>query len=367
MKKSCLFFRIALCLATLAGSLPWIDRPAFSSTEDSALLLEPAPLPKTLTLCGERVPLEDPNVREMLDRELLVSAWDRARAFLWFKRAARYFPHIEKKLASAGMPDDLKYLAVAESSLVTNIRSSAGALGTWQFMAPTGERMGLRYDQSLDERMDFERATDAALVYLGQLKGMFGSWTTAMAAYNCGENRVKSEMKEQRVTDYYRLDLPPETERYIFRIAAIKLIMENPRRYGFNISKDQLYPQLPCDSVPVNVRAPIHITDLAEALGTDYKMIRELNPHILGRHLPTGSYVLKVPAGSGPKLSQILRQHNAPPQPPGEKTENSYTVKPGDTLSEISRRTGVPVETLKRLNRIQDSYISPGQKLRLAP
>jgi LysM repeat protein len=325
------------------------------------------PLPKSLTLCGERVPLEDPNVREMLDRELLVSVWDRAKAFLWFKRAARYFPHMEKKLAEAGMPDDLKYLSVAESSLISNIRSSAGAMGTWQFMAATGERMGLRYDQTLDERMDFERSTEAALLYLRQLKEMFGSWTTAMAAYNCGENRVKSEMKEQRVTNYYRLDLPPETERYVFRIAAIKLIMENPRRYGFDISKDQLYAPLLYDSVPVSVRAPIHIADVAEALGTDYKMIRELNPQILSRHLPTGNYVLKVPPGTGPRLSQLLKQHNAPPQPPGERTENTYTVKPGDTLIEISRKTGVPLDTLKKLNRLQDSHISPGQRLRVAP
>lgn len=367
MKRRCRFFRTALCLLAVAGLLPSIDQPALSGTENSVLLFEPVPMPKSMTLCGERVPLDDPNVREMLDRELLVSVWDRAKAFLWFKRAARYFPYIEKKLAEAGMPDDLKYLSVAESALIPYIRSSAGALGTWQFMPATGEQMGLRHDQNLDERMDFERATGAALLYLRQLKEMFGSWTTAMAAYNCGENRVKSEMKEQRVTNYYRLDLPPETERYVFRIAAIKLIMENPRLYGFNIGRDQLYPPLPYDSVPVSVRAPMHIADVAESLGTDYKMIRELNPQILGRHLPAGSYVLKVPRGSGPKLSQLLKQINAPPQPPGEKTENTYTVKAGDTLIEISRQTGVPLDTLKRLNRLQDSYISPGQKLRLAP
>jgi membrane-bound lytic murein transglycosylase D len=367
MMKPCSFLRKALCLIALAALLPAIDSPVHSGSESAVPVFEPAPLPKSLTLCGERVPLEDPDAREMLDRELLTSVWDRARAFLWFKRAARYFPHIEKKLAAAGMPDDLKYLSVAESSLIPNIRSSAGAMGAWQFMSATGERMGLRYDQYLDERMDFERATEAALLYLRQLKEMFGSWTTAMAAYNCGENRVKSEMKEQRVTDYYRLDLPPETERYVFRIAAIKLILENPRRYGFNISKDQLYPSLQCDAVPVSVRAPVHMADVAEALGTDYKMIRELNPHILGRHLPTGSYVLKVPPGSGPRLSQFLKQHNAPPQPQGERTENTYTVKPGDTLIEISRRTGVSLDALKKFNHIQDSYISPGQKLRLAP
>ncbi|MEW6663655.1 MAG: transglycosylase SLT domain-containing protein [Thermodesulfobacteriota bacterium] len=367
MKRLCFLLPKALCLVALAGLLPAADSPVLSSPEDAVPCFEPVPLPRSLSLCGERMPLEDPNVREMLDRELLTSVWDRARAFLWFKRAARYFPHIEKKLAAAGMPDDLKYLSVAESSLIPNIRSSAGALGTWQFMAATGERMGLRYDQYLDERMDFERATEAALLYLRQLKEMFGSWTTAMAAYNCGENRVKSEMKEQRVTDYYRLDLPPETERYVFRIAAIKLILENPRRYGFSISKDQLYPSLPYDSVSVSVRAPIHIADVAETLGTDYKMIRELNPQILGRHLPTGSYVLKVPPGSGPRLSRLLKQHNAPPQPPGERTENTYTVKPGDTLIDISRRTGVPLDALRKFNHLQDSYISPGQKLRLAP
>jgi LysM repeat protein len=111
----------------------------------------------------------------------------------------------------------------------------------------------------------------------------------------------------------------------------------------------------------------MHIADVAEALGTDYKMIRELNPQILGRHLPTGSYLLKVPRGSGPRLTQILKQHNAPPQPPGERSENNYTVKPGDTLIEISRKTGVPLDTLKKINRLQDSHISPGQKLRLAP
>lgn len=355
---------LLLSLGSLAGFFP---NSGFGADKAFTSVMQPVPLPKSLTLCGERMPLDCPHAREMLDRELTISVWDRAQVFLWLKRAARYFPYIEKKLAEAGMPNDLKYLCVAESSLISNIRSSAGALGHWQFMAPTGRGMGLRHDRSMDERMDFERSTEAALAYLSQLRQIFGSWTPAMAAYNCGENRLKTEMNEQRVTDYYRLDLPPETERYIYRIAAIKLIMEDPRRYGYSISREHLYAPVPCDSVFVNVLAPIHIADVAQALGTDYKMIKELNPHIIGRNLPVGQYTLKVPPGTAPRLTQLLRGRNAPPQPPGPKSDGTYTVKPGDTLIDISRKTGVPLDTLRRLNGIQDSHLTPGQRLRIAP
>ncbi len=361
------FVSTAAFLVAFGGGAALFQVPAAGAEESVVPIVQPVPIPRSLTLCGERMPLEDPHVREMLDRELNVSVWDRARTILWFKRAGRYFPHIEKKLAESGMPNDLKYLAVAESSLISDIRSTAGALGHWQFMAPTGRGMGLRHDNSMDERMDFERSTEAALVYLRQLKEMFGAWTPAMAAYNCGENRLKNEMKEQRVTDYYRLDLPLETERYVFRIAAIKLIMENPRRYGYSIGKEHLYAPIPCDAVPVTVRTPVHIADVAEALGTDYKKIKELNPQILGRSLPTGQYVLKVPPGTGPRLNHLLRQQNARPEPPRSGSDPVYIVKPGDTLIEISRKTGVPLETLKRINGIQDSYLTPGQRLRIAP
>jgi len=334
--------------------------------------------PKTLTLCGERMPLENPDVFEMLDREFTVMVWDHARVFMLLKRAARYFPFIEKALRDAGMPDDLKYLAVAESALVPYARSTSGALGHWQFIPETGQRKGLRKDQSVDERMALERSTEAAILYLTQLKGMFGAWTLAMAAYNCGENRLQKEIGEQKVADYYRLNLPTETERYIFRIAAIKIILENPRRYGYVLPEDQLYKPLKFDTVTVSISSSVHLTDLAQAIGTDFKIIKELNPELLGYHLPTGQYSLKVPAGSGrnalvalAQLNQgapaVPRPNNSSPAPANNSSQGVYVVQQGDTLTKISTVTGVPVERLKALNGIPDSHIEVGQKLKLAP
>jgi membrane-bound lytic murein transglycosylase D len=363
MKKPILYLLFILVVSGLAAMvLPG----AFSGETSPSPLIEPFPLPKALSLCGEPMPLNDPAVREMLDRELHNIACDRARVLLVIKRAGRYFPYVEKRLAELRMPDDLKYLSVAESSLLPYAKSPAGALGPWQFIQATGVRMGLRYDSTFDERLDFERATEAALSYLNGLKEMFGSWTAAMAAYNCGENRIRTEMYEQRVTDYYRLDLYQETERYIFRIAAFKLVMENPAQYGYRIPKDQMYSAFACEATPVDIRYSIHIADLAQALGTDYKILKELNPQILGRQLPQGKYTLKIPHGTGPKLKRFL-ETTPPPEVSKEEPKGVYTVKQGDTLVEVSRKTGVPVETLKRLNSIQGSHLTPGQKLRVAP
>jgi hypothetical protein len=290
----------------LVGSFGSLPHETFAAEGDPAEFIQPCPLPKSMSLCGEPMPLDKPLIREMLDREIHITVWDRARILLTFKRAGRYFPFIEKRLRELGLPDDLKYLAVAESNLLTHAKSTAGALGPWQFMQATGVRIGLRHDPSVDERLDFERATEGALLYLIQLKEMFGSWTSAIAAYNCGENRLKTEILEQRVSDYYRLDLPRETERYVFRIAAIKLVMENPEKYGFRIPKNELYEAIPYDVVPVDIRYPVHIADLAQALGTDYKTIKELNPQIIGRHLPQGQYALKIPCDTGPMLNTFL-------------------------------------------------------------
>jgi hypothetical protein len=339
------------------------------SAEESAYpIFDHFPLPKSVSLCGEPMPLENRCVWEMLDREFTIAVWDRAQVFMWLKRAGRYFPYIEKKLDEAGMPEDLKYLAVAESSLLTRIRSRKGAMGLWQFMARTARGNGLRKDRMIDERLDFERATEAALKYLKRLEGIFGTWSLALAAYNCGDVRVKREMKEQKVRDYYRLNLPLETERFIFRIAAIKIIMENPKRYGYSLKPEWLYRPIECDTVPVRIQIPLHITDVALALGTDFKILKELNPHILGYYLPTGHYIIKVPSGLGSRMASVLKQLTLSASRSMKKASDGYyIVQPGDTLSHIARRTGVPVAMLKRLNGIRGSLIRVGQKLRLSP
>jgi hypothetical protein len=256
-------------------------------------------LPDQLTLCGEQVPLHERKVWEMLDREFNITVWDRAQVYMYLKRAGRYFPIIERQLAERGMPDDLKYLPVAESALLTYSRSPKGARGPWQFMTLSARSRGLRRDRVIDERLNFERSTEAALAYLQHLKDKFGSWALAMAAYNGGETRLRRAINEQKTDDFFRLNLPLETERYVFRIAAIKIVMSDPERYGYILSDNGVYQPLRYDSVEIKLRRPINISELSEALGIDYKMIKELNPHLLRDFLPNGRYTIHVPIGMG--------------------------------------------------------------------
>lgn len=325
-------------------------------------------LPHSITLCDEPIPLESPGVWEKLDREFTIAVWDRPQVILWLKRAGRYFPHIEAKLAEEGLPDDLKYLAVAESALLTSIRSSKRALGLWQLMARTGRQYGLRKNRQLDERLDFERATEAALNYIKHLRDTFDSWTLVLAAYNCGEYRLKREIRKQKVDDFYSLNLPAETERFIFRITAIKIIMENPQLYGYYLAKKQIYQPLKYDTVQVRVHKELHLTDMAFELCTDYRVLKELNPHILGHQLPTGRYALKVPPGVGVRVAMVLQKLDRSGSAELANISNShYIVKQGDTLSHIALRTGVPIAILKSLNGIEGSLVRVGQRLQLNP
>jgi len=331
-------------------------------------LYEDVPLPGSLSLCNEQVPLDNANVREMLEREFIIAVWDRAQVILWLKRAGRYFPHVEKRLRQESMPDDLKYIPIAESSLLTYVRSISGARGPWQFMKDTGRRNGLRKDRMVDERLHFERSTDAALTYLKSLRDMFGSWTLAIAAYNCGEARVKKEIREQKVRDYYRLNLPLETERYVFRILAAKIIMQSPERYGYRVEPERTYKPIACDVISVDMKIPLHITDVARALGTDFKTIKELNPQINGYYLPTGRYTLSTPPGTGPAAQAAIQELTGTAVGRLKKqTGGVYTVKPGDTLSHIALRTGISAATIRALNGLRGDLIRVGQKLRLKP
>lgn len=323
-------------------------------------------IPKTLTICGEPMPLDDPWVREMLDREFTIAVWDKAQVFMWLKRAGRYFPYLEQKLAEEKMPQDIKYLAIAESSLISNIKSNKGAVGFWQFLIETARRNGLRSDKSIDERRNFIQSTEAALNYLKKLNEMFGAWTLAMAAYNCGENRVEKEIRKQHQTDYYSLKLPEETERYIYRIAAIKIIMENPEAYGYRVPEEKIYKPFKYDTNSVNLKKAIHLTDFAKALGTSFKEIRDLNPKIIGDYLPSGSYELNTPLGTGTKVQEALKTLSAKSSSSQyNSSSKSYIVQEGDTLSAISRITGISIDRLKEINNIEGSLIKSGQVLYL--
>jgi len=282
-----------------------------SAREETMALYRDVAVPESLSVCGEAMPLGVSAVREMLDRELTISVWGQAQVFMWIKRAGSVFPVIEKRLAELGMPDDLKYLAVAESSLLPYIESNKAAVGTWQMIEDTGVRNGLRKEELVDERYSLESSTGAALRYLRGLRQEFGCWTLALAAYNCGEARLRREIDIQQVTDYYRLNLPLETERFVFRIAAIKLIMQRPERYGYVIDKEHIYKPVKSDVISVQLEHPVNIADVAHGIGTDFKIVKELNPELTGYQLPIGSYTLKVPVGLGEKTSRVLKSFSS--------------------------------------------------------
>lgn len=249
--------------------------------------------PSDLEFCGEKIPFDDFYIREAWEKEFLVTLASDFQNILYLKRAPKYFPLIESELARRNLPDDLKYLAVAESALRDDVRSSAGAEGIWQFIPATAQRYGLRVDSEIDERNNFEKATPAALNYLEFLHQKFDSWSLAAAGYNAGENGIKRRLDEQNVVDYHDLYLNEETSRYIFRILAIKEIMNSPKKYGYEISEDGFFdwPELELKTVV----GPIgDLADFATENGTTLRAIKELNPWIVGDSLPSGSFKVKI-------------------------------------------------------------------------
>ncbi len=227
---------------------------------------------------------------------------------MWLKRAHRYFPEVEAKLRARRLPLDLKYVVIIESDLLLKAKSRPGRMGPWQFMAPTAQRYQLKLNDNIDERLEFGLATDAALNYLQNLYQMFHSWPLALASYNCGEGRVQKEMALQGVNSYYYLSLPEETERYVFRALAAKIVMEDPARYGYEIPADELYPPLDYDEVSITLLKDAPVRRLAEACGSYYRAIKTLNPWIKGAALTPGTYRLKLPKGSASRFQEAYRR-----------------------------------------------------------
>ncbi len=278
-------------------------------------------VPEGVYLCGEPVPLDDPAVREDLDRVLTIDIWSRAQTTMWIKRAHRYLPEVEEKLRSRRLPLDLKYVAIIESDLRPRARSPVGAAGPWQFMAPTAQGFHLACNPAVDQRLEFGAATDAALSYLERLHQILHDWPLALAAYNCGEGRVQKEMAIQGVNSFYRLSLPEETERYVHRLLAAKIVLEDPARYGYDIPPDELYAPLACDEVSITLAKPLAVRRLAEACGSYYKALKTLNPWIKEAELPPGSYHLKLPQGSASRFQEAWRRGLAGGEPGAARSE----------------------------------------------
>lgn len=252
--------------------------------------------PAEIDFAGEKAPLNIADVKERLDRELLVNANLDASTRIIIKRANRAFPVIEPILKKHGVPDDFKYLAVIESGLV-NAVSPAGARGVWQFMPATGKEYALEINDIVDERYHLEKSTEAACKYLLKAKEKFGSWTLAAASYNGGVAGVNNQITFQGVQDYYDLLLTEETSRYVFRILALKEIMQNPQRYGFNVQESELYPVIRTRTVEVATSIP-DLAVWAKEQGINYKILKIHNPWLRDRKLDnkTGKkYILEIP------------------------------------------------------------------------
>jgi hypothetical protein len=256
-------------------------------------------IPETVIFCGERLPLELPAVRERLEYEFVVAVNHTAQVELWRRRAQRYFPLIESSLAQAGLPDDLKYLAVAESDLRPYVTSPAGASGIWQFMPSTARHFGLKVNKEEDQRMLPELLLPVGIKYLSSLRSRFGSWPLALAAYNSGEARVSRALSSQKANDYFQLNLPRETERYVYRIVAIKLVLEGAPIFGFNgRAPAGLYLPAGFREESLTFDSPITWVELAQRYGTDYKTLKTLNPHLASRQsLKGGPYLFRLPVG----------------------------------------------------------------------
>ncbi|WP_149276113.1 lytic transglycosylase domain-containing protein [Pareuzebyella sediminis] len=262
-------------------------------------------IPEDLNFAGEVVPQDDPEIMERIDREFLVNTYWQSNAVLLIKRANKYFPIIEPILAKNGVPDDFKYLAVAESGL-QNVVSHAGATGFWQIMKATGREYGLEINDNVDERYHLEKATEVACKYLKRWKDKYGTWTLTAASYNAGPGAINKYLGIQQVDDYYDLLLGQETGRYVFRIMAIKEILSHPEKYGFDIEQEDMYSAVP--TFKVEVDEPIlSFADFAKQYEINYKILKRHNPWLREPHLNNSSrkkYTIEIPNKGYYKVSR---------------------------------------------------------------
>jgi membrane-bound lytic murein transglycosylase D len=343
-------------------------------------------LPPKVEFAEQTVPVGRRDIWERLDQEFLLYIGRPGQIMLWLKRMGKFMPLIEQHLKEYGLPDDLKYLAVVESSLRPTAVSSAGAGGLWQFIEGTGRRFDMDSNAVVDERMDVIKATDGAMQYLRRLYDLFGDWPLALAAYNAGEQRVLDELQEQRVSSYYDLALPAETERFVYKIIAVKIILTNPARYGIYIDAQEYYQPPEVDIVTVRVNGNrLHLRSVAEAAGTHFAMIKQLNPQLRQRYLPRGVHQVFVPKGTAATFAKNFQEpydpepvvmsassqpvsYKPPPPPrqeapPARKTIR-YAVKRGDTLAKIAAKYDASVGELMKWNKLASAaHIAPGRQL----
>lgn len=318
-----------------------------------------------IRLCGEKIPFTDPEVRERLEKEMMLAVWNRPQVMLWLKRAHRWFPYIESVLKQEKLPLDLKYLPIVESALLSHGESHKDAVGYWQFIKSTGQRYGLRIDSKVDERREMFCATRAACRYLKDLYSQFGSYLLAMSAYNMGESGLSKTMALQETRDFFSLYLPQETQRYILKMVAVKLIMSAPEAYGFYLGPQDLYPVFTFSEIKLSPENDVPLSMIAKACGVSFKTIKDYNPQLRGYFLEKGTSTLFVPEGKNKDFQKnfaLLYKIRVNTTPPSKV----HVVKAGEGLSAIARQYNMSVSALLTLNKMsKKDVIHPGDKLRV--
>ena len=290
-------------MAVNVGVIVFIVTGSANSTEPAVVNAEGTAkfksinIPDSVSFAGEPMPLHRFDVRESLDRELLVNSYFHSQTLRLIKLAPRYFSVIEPILEEKGIPDDFKYLAVAESGLNPSAVSPARAIGFWQLMQGTARDYGLEVNNEVDERYHVEKSTYAACDYLLDAYEKYGSWTLVAASFNAGMRGIDRQLERQKADDYYNLLLVTETGRYVFRIAALKLILENPAAYNLIVPEEDKYPVIPTKEI--EVAGPVlDFADFAHAHDINYKLLKDFNPWLRQAYLTNTSgktYTIKIP------------------------------------------------------------------------
>ncbi len=301
--KVFVFLSVIAC-SVIIGGLFFNSRPVSNDnrvietqTGPHEVYFKSAKLPEKLDFANEKVPLENFDVLESLDRELLITANFHSQTILYIKKSNRYFSVIEPILKKNEVPDDFKYLALAESGFIDKVVSPAGAVGIWQFMKTAAIENGLEVNEEVDERYNIEKATEAACKYLKKSYSEYKNWTMVAASYNAGIHGVNRQIDAQDSKNYYDLLLNEETSRYLFRILSLKLVMGNPEQYGFKISNDEKYPIIPFTDVKVSGGVS-SFTDFARENKTNYKLLKYFNPWLRLPYLKNPkqeTYSIKIP------------------------------------------------------------------------
>jgi membrane-bound lytic murein transglycosylase D len=329
------------------------------------------PIPEKLSFAGEPVPLYIDEVKERLERELLMNVYYQSQTILYFKRANRYFPIVEQILKRNGIPDDFKYIALVESGF-QNVVSSSAAVGFWQFVEPTAKQYGLEVNEEVDERYNIVKSTEAICKYFKRANGVFNNWTMVAGSFNMGIAGIINQVRLQKVNSFYDLYLNSETSRYVFRILAFKEIFENPEKYGFYILREQLY--LPLKTYTFQVDTPIKdLVKFAFSKNASYKDLKTFNVWLRKSYLTNKSlksYSIELPIKTStsilpdydtfPKKIQIDATILIP-----EDSLIYHIVKENENINTISKKYHVKVPQILQWNDLQGFYLKKGQKLKI--